>query len=138
MVAFFGTLDARVPIDKPTLVVNLKVGNPVQDCRNRDKESVFPMKIRPLGDRILVQRIKEEDKTKGGIIIPDTAKEKPQEGKVVAVGKGKMTKAGKLVAPDVKAGDRILFGKYTGSEVRLESEEHLILREDDILGVLEG
>jgi chaperonin GroES len=83
------------------------------------------MKIRPLGDRILVQRIKEEDKTKGGIIIPDTAKEKPQEGKVVAVGKGKMTKVGKLVAPDVKAGHRILFGKYTGSEVKLEDEEHL-------------
>ena len=96
------------------------------------------MKIRPLGDRILVKRIKEEDKTKGGIIIPDSAKEKPQEGKVVAVGKGKMTEVGKLVAPDVKAGDRILFGKYTGSEVKLEDEEHLILREDDILGVLEG
>jgi chaperonin GroES len=96
------------------------------------------MKIRPLSDRILVKRIKEEDKTKGGIIIPDTAKEKPQEGKVVAVGKGKMTDGGKLLAPDVKAGDRILFGKYSGSEVRLEDEEHLILREDDILGVLEG
>ncbi|MBE3603237.1 co-chaperone GroES [bacterium] len=96
------------------------------------------MKIRPLGDRILVKRIKEEEKTKGGIIIPDTAKEKPQEGKVVAVGKGKTTEDGKLIAPDVKAGDRILFGKYAGSEVKLEGEEHLILREDDILGVLEG
>ena len=96
------------------------------------------MKIRPLGDRILVKRIKEEEKTKGGIIIPDTAKEKPQEGKVVAVGKGKMTEEGKLITPDVKAGDRILFGKYAGSEVKLEGEEHLILREDDILGVLEG
>jgi chaperonin GroES len=96
------------------------------------------MKIRPLGDRILVKRIKEEDKTKGGIIIPDTAKEKPQEGKVVAVGKGKMTEGGKLLAPDVKAGDRILFGRYSGSEVKLEEEEHLIMREDDILGVLEG
>jgi chaperonin GroES len=96
------------------------------------------MKIRPLGDRILVKRIKEEDKTKGGIIIPDTAKEKPQEGKVVAVGKGKAIEAGKLTAPDVKAGDRILFGKYSGSEVKLDDEEHLILREDDILGVLEG
>jgi chaperonin GroES len=95
-------------------------------------------KIRPLGDRILVKRIKEEDKTKGGIIIPDTAKEKPQEGKVVAVGKGKVNEAGKLTAPDVKAGDRILFGKYSGSEVKLDDEEHLILREDDILGVLEG
>jgi chaperonin GroES len=96
------------------------------------------MNIRPLGDRILVKRIQEEEKTKGGIIIPDTAKEKPQEGKVVAVGKGKVTEEGKLVAPDVKAGDRILFGKYAGSEVKLEGEEHLILREDDILGVLEG
>ena len=96
------------------------------------------MKIRPLGDRILVKRIKEEEKTKGGIIIPDTAKEKPQEGKVVAVGKGKTTEEGKLIAPDVKAGDRILFRKYSGSEVKLEGEDHLILREDDILGVLEG
>jgi chaperonin GroES len=96
------------------------------------------MKIRPLGDRILVQRIKELEKTKGGIIIPDTAKEKPQEGKVVAVGKGKMTEEGKVLPLDVKAGDRILFGKYSGSEVTIEGEEHLILREDDILGVLEG
>jgi chaperonin GroES len=98
---------------------------------------VKAMKIRPLGDRILVKRIQEEEKTKGGIIIPDTAKEKPQEGKVVAVGKGKMTEEGKLIHPDVKAGDRILFGKYSGSEVKIEGEEHLILREDDILGVLE-
>jgi len=94
--------------------------------------------IRPLGDRILVKRIKEEDKTKGGIIIPDTAKEKPQEGKVVAVGKGKRSEKGDLIAPEVKAGDRVLFGKYSGSEVKLEGEEHLILREDDILGILEG
>jgi chaperonin GroES len=94
-------------------------------------------KIRPLGDRILVKRIKEEEKTKGGIIIPETAKEKPQEGKVVAVGKGKLTEHGTLLAPDVKAGDKILFGKYSGSEVKIEGEEHLILREDDILGVLE-
>jgi len=96
------------------------------------------MNIRPWGDRILVKRIQEEEKTKGGIIIPDTAKEKPQEGRVVAVGKGKMTEDGKLLTPDVKAGDRILFGKYAGSEIKLEGEEHLILREDDILGVLEG
>jgi len=95
------------------------------------------MKIRPLGDRILVKRIKEEEKTKGGIIIPDTAKEKPQEGKVVAVGKGKMTEQGKLLTPDVKAGDKILFGKYSGSEVKIDDEEHLIVREDDILSVLE-
>ena len=95
------------------------------------------MKIRPLGDRILVKRIKEEEKTKGGLIIPDTAKEKPQEGKVVAVGKGKTTDEGKIIPLDVKAGDRILFGKYSGSEVKIEGEEHLILREDDILGVIE-
>jgi chaperonin GroES len=94
--------------------------------------------IRPLGDRILVKRLKEEDKTKGGIIIPDTAKEKPQEGKVVAVGKGKRSEKGDIIPPEVKSGDRILFGKYSGSEVKLEGEEHLILREDDILGVLEG
>jgi chaperonin GroES len=86
----------------------------------------------------LVKRIQEEEKTKGGIIIPDTAKEKPQEGRVVAVGKGKVTEEGKLLSPDVKAGDKILFGKYAGSEVKIEGEEHLILREDDILGVLEG
>jgi chaperonin GroES len=96
------------------------------------------MKIRPLGDRIVVKRIKEEDKTKGGIIIPDTAKEKPQEGRVVAVGKGKVTESGKLLAPELRAGDRILFGKYSGSEVTLDGEEHMIMREDDILGVLEG
>ena len=96
------------------------------------------MKIKPLGDRILVKRIKEEDKSKGGIIIPDTAKEKPQEGRVVAVGKGKMTETGYLLVPDVKAGDRILFSKYSGSEVKLEDEEHLIVREDDVLGVLES
>jgi chaperonin GroES len=95
------------------------------------------MKIRPLGDRILVKRIKEEEKTKGGIIIPDTAKEKPQEGKVVAVGKGKYSDDGKLIPIEVKAGDKILFGKYSGSEVKIEGEEHLILREDDILGILE-
>ncbi len=93
--------------------------------------------IRPLGDRILVKRIQEEEKTKGGIIIPDTAKEKPQEGMVVAVGKGKVTEEGKVIAPDVKKGDRILFGKYSGTEVKIEGEEHLILREDEIVGVLE-
>jgi chaperonin GroES len=94
------------------------------------------MKLRPLGDRILVKRIKEEEKTKGGIIIPDTAKEKPQEGKVVAVGKGKF-EDGKLVAPEVKAGDKILFGKYSGSEIKLEGDDLIVLREDDILGIIE-
>jgi chaperonin GroES len=96
------------------------------------------MKIRPLQDRVIVRRIAEEEKTKGGIIIPDTAKEKPQEGKVVAVGKGKVNDDGKLIALDVKVGDKILFGKYSGSEVKLNGEEHLIMREDDILGVIEG
>jgi chaperonin GroES len=96
------------------------------------------MKIRPLGDRILVKRIKEEDKTKGGIIIPDTVKEKPQEATVVAVGQGRVAETGKLIVPEVKAGDRILFGKYSGSEVKLDTEEHLILREDDILGMVEA
>lgn len=95
------------------------------------------LKFRPLHDRVVVKRIDAEEKSKGGIIIPDTAKEKPQEGKVVAVGKGKKTDEGKLIPLDVKAGDKVLFGKYSGSEVRIEGEEHLILREDDILGVLE-
>jgi chaperonin GroES len=95
------------------------------------------MKLRPLGDRILVKRIKEEEKTKGGIIIPDTAKEKPQEGKVVAVGKGKVAEDGKLITPEVKAGDKILFGKYSGSEIKLEGDDLIVLREDDILGIIE-
>jgi chaperonin GroES len=95
------------------------------------------MKIRPLSDRIVVKRTKEEEKTKGGIIIPDTAKEKPLEGLVVAVGSGKSLPNGKVHALDLKAGDRILFGKYAGTEVKLDGEEHVILREDDILGVFE-
>ena len=95
------------------------------------------MKIRPLHDHILVKRVKEEEKTKGGIIIPDTAKEKPQEGKIVAVGKGKIMEDGKVAPLDVKKGDRVLFNKYAGNEVKIEGEEHLILREDDILGVIE-
>ncbi|MBI4518269.1 MAG: co-chaperone GroES [Deltaproteobacteria bacterium] len=96
------------------------------------------MKIRPLQDRVIVKRIAEEEKTKGGIIIPDTAKEKPQEGKVIAVGKGKVSDDGKIIAPEVKVGDKILFGKYSGSEIKLNGEEHLIMREDDILGIVEG
>ena len=95
------------------------------------------MKIRPLQDRILVTRVEEEDKTKGGIIIPDTAKEKPSEGKVVAAGKGKVLDDGKIQPLDVKKGDRILFSKYAGTEVTIEGEEHLIIREDDVLGILE-
>jgi chaperonin GroES len=93
-------------------------------------------KIRPLQDRVIVKRIAEEEKTKGGIIIPDTAKEKPIEGEVLAVGPGKI-EDGKRIEPSVKAGDRILFGKYAGTEVKLDGEDRLILREDDILGVIE-
>ena len=96
------------------------------------------MKIRPLQDRVLVKRIAEEEKTKGGIIIPDTEKEKPQEGKVVAVSKGKVNDEGKVIPLQVKVGDKILFGKYSGSEIKIDGEEHLIMREEDILGVIEG
>jgi chaperonin GroES len=95
------------------------------------------MKIRPLQDRIIVKRVEGEEKSKGGIIIPDTAKEKPQEGKVIAVGKGKVTEDGKLQPMDVKKGDRVLFSKYAGTEVNIDGEEHLMIREDDVLGVLE-
>ncbi|WP_054031074.1 co-chaperone GroES [Desulfatitalea tepidiphila] len=94
------------------------------------------MKLRPLQDRILVQRVEEETTTKGGIIIPDTAKEKPAEGKVVAVGNGKVGDDGKRVPLEIKTGDRILFGKYAGTEVKINGEEYLIMREDDVLGVL--
>ncbi len=96
------------------------------------------MKIRPLQDRVIVRRLEEEEKTKGGIIIPDTAKEKPQEGKVIAVGKGKVTEDGKVIPLDVKVGDKILFGKYSGTEIKVGGEEHLIMREEDILGIIEG
>jgi chaperonin GroES len=95
------------------------------------------MKLRPLQDRILVQRVEEETTTKGGIIIPDTAKEKPAEGKVTAVGNGKIGEDGKRVALEVKKGDRILFGKYSGTEVKISGEEYLIMREDDVLGIID-
>ncbi len=95
------------------------------------------MKIRPLNDRVLVQRMEKETKTKGGIIIPDTAKEKPAEGKVVAVGNGRLGDDGKRVALEVKKGDRVLFSKYGGTEVKVEGDEYLIMREDDILGIIE-
>lgn len=95
------------------------------------------MKIRPLQDRVLVKRIEEEEKTAGGIIIPDTAKEKPQMGEVVAAGNGKKTDDGKVIALDVKVGDKVLFSKYAGTEVKLEGEEFLIMREDDIQGIVE-
>lgn len=96
------------------------------------------MNIRPLQDRVIVRRIKEEEKTAGGIIIPDTAKEKPQEGKVVAVGKGRIAEGGTLVKPDLRKGDSVLFGKYAGNEINIDGVEHIIMREDDILGVVES
>jgi chaperonin GroES len=95
------------------------------------------VKIRPLQDRVILKRIEEEEKSKGGIIIPDTAKEKPQEGKVVAVGKGKANEDGKITPLDVKVNDRVLFGKYSGTEINIDGEEHLIMREEDILGIIE-
>ena len=96
------------------------------------------MTFRPLHDRILIKRIEEKETVKGGIIIPDTAKEKPQEGEVIAVGNGKKTEEGKVIPLDVKAGDRILFGKYSGTEIKIDDQEYLILREEEVLGVLEA
>jgi chaperonin GroES len=95
------------------------------------------MKVKPLHDRVIVKRVEEEEKTKGGIIIPDTAKEKPVEGKVIAVGDGKVGDDGKKIKLEVKAGDRVLFGKYAGTEINIEGEEHLIMREDDIIAIVE-
>jgi len=95
------------------------------------------MKVRPLGDRVLVKPLEVEEKKKGGIIIPDTAKEKPQEGKVIAVGKGKITEEGKTLPLDVKVGDKILFGKYSGNEIKIDDEDYLIVKEEDILGIIE-
>ena len=95
------------------------------------------MKLRPLQDRIIVERLEEESVTAGGILIPDTAKEKPQRGKIVAVGKGKVTEDGKVLPVDVKVGDKVLFGKYSGTEIKIEGIDYLIMREDDILGVIE-
>jgi len=96
------------------------------------------MKFRPLHDRVVVRRVKNEEKTKGGIFIPDTVQEKPMEGEVIAVGPGARDEAGKLTPPDVKAGDRVLFGKWSGTEVKLDGEELLIMKESDIMGVIEG
>ncbi|MCX8082528.1 MAG: co-chaperone GroES [bacterium] len=95
------------------------------------------MKLRPLGDRIVVEPLEAEEKTKGGIILPDTAKEKPQEGKVVAVGKGKTDESGKLIPMEVKVGDKVLYGKYAGTEITIEGKEYMILREEDVLAVIE-
>jgi len=96
------------------------------------------MKVRPLHDRILIKRIEEKETVKGGIIIPDSAKEKPQEGEVIAVGNGRKTEEGKVVPLDVKAGDRILFGKYSGTEIKIDDQEYLIVKEDEVLGVIES
>jgi chaperonin GroES len=96
------------------------------------------MNVRPLRDRVLVKRLEEQEQKIGGIIIPDTAKEKPQQGKVIAAGSGRITDEGKTLPLDVKAGDRVLFGKYAGTEIKIEGEEYLILREDEILGIVEG
>jgi len=105
----------------------------IQPCRKGE----FIMKIRPLHDRIIVERLEEESKTAGGLIIPDTAKEKPQKGKIIAAGKGKVTEDGKILTLDVKVGDLILFGKYSGSEIKVDGKEYLMMREDDVLGVIE-
>src|SRR6188472_672127 len=113
---------------------------PITEPAPSGSPSITPertMNIRPLQDRVILKRLKEEEKTKGGIIIPDTAKEKPIEGEVVAVGNGKVLEDGTVKALDVKVGDRVLFGKYSGTEVKLDGEERLIVREDDILAVLE-
>ena len=96
------------------------------------------MKFRPLGDRVVVRRLKEDQKTPGGIIIPDTVQEKPQEGEIVAVGPGGLDEKGKRIVPEVKAGDRVLFGKWSGTEVKLDGEELLIMKESDIMGIIEG
>jgi len=110
---------------------------PASTVQHQNKEARRAMKIRPLHDRILVERLEEQEVRRGGIIIPDTAKEKPQEGKVVAAGNGKVSEDGKKIPLDVKAGDRILFGKYSGSEVKIDDKEYLILREEDVLAILE-
>jgi chaperonin GroES len=123
------------PGDRLPARQTLRTHPPLAGGRTPEEAS---MKIRPLQDRIIVKRVQEEEKTKGGIIIPDTAKEKPIEGKVIAVGNGKVLEDGKVRPLDVKAGDRILFSKYAGTEIKLEGEEHLIMREEDILGVIEG
>lgn len=115
-----------------------KAGSQQHSQRQQTTEGGETMKIRPLHDRILVKRIEEEEEVRrGGIIIPDTAKEKPQEGKVIAVGNGRVLENGQKVPLEVKVGDRVLFGKYSGSEVKIEDEEYLILKEEDVFGVIE-
>jgi len=108
----------------------------LEDLNCRKKENRV-MKLRPLQDRVIIKRLEEEEKTAGGIIIPDTAKEKPQQGRVVAVGKGKILENGQVTPPIVKEGDRVLFNKYAGTEVKIDGEEHLVMREDDILAIVQ-
>jgi chaperonin GroES len=115
----------------------VRAGNRGAGCFGRFNIGGLHMTFRPLHDRVLVRRIEAEEKTAGGIIIPDTAKEKPQEGEIVAAGPGARDESGKLIAPDVKAGDRVLFGKWSGTEVKINGEELLIMKESDILGVIE-
>jgi chaperonin GroES len=109
-----------------------------QGPASNDQPGAKSMKFRPLHDRIVIRRVEEEEKTKGGIIIPDTAKEKPQEGEVIAAGAGARDESGKLVPLDVKAGDRVLFGKWSGTEVKIDGEDLLIMKESDVMGVIEG
>src|SRR5438093_6410575 len=125
------------PLDRPTRPVTLPAPwhSPASSANSPQEE--IPMKIRPLQDRVIVKRVQEEEKTKGGIIIPDTAKEKPIEGEVIAVGNGKILEDGKVRPLDIKAGDRVLFSKYAGTEIKIEGQEHLMMREEDILGVIE-
>jgi chaperonin GroES len=109
----------------------------LSETTKKNRNGEITMKFRPLQDRIILKRVKEEEKSKGGIIIPDSAKEKPIEGEVIAVGSGKVNEDGSVRKLEVKVGDRVLFGKYSGTEVKLDGEEHLIMREDDLLGILE-
>jgi|SRR5580704_11909776 chaperonin GroES len=128
---------SRQPIDSEGFAGRF----PRWHSKNRSAKTFFPleepMKVRPLQDRVIVRRVAEEEKTKGGIIIPDSAKEKPAEAEVIAIGNGKIDDTGKLRPLTVKKGDRVLFGKYTGNEIKIDGVDHLILREDDILGILE-
>jgi chaperonin GroES len=119
---------------KPTFPV--KASAAFQPPNSKTEEDMAKTNFRPLHDRVVVQRIDAEEKTKGGIIIPDTAKEKPQEGKIVAVGPGGRDEAGQLIKPDVKVGDRVLFGKWSGTEVKIDGEDLLIMKESDIMGVI--
>jgi chaperonin GroES len=121
---------STIPV-KPSATVQRPIAN-----HSKTEEDMAKMKFRPLHDRVVVQRIDAEAKTKGGIIIPDTAKEKPQEGKIVAVGPGGRDEAGHLIKPDVKVGDRVLFGKWSGTEVKIDGEDLLIMKESDVMGVI--